>query len=281
MFKCYLCIFLSLGLAAASHADSEAGAKVGDILRSSIGNSAFRNAYAASASKAPALVNSAVASVIAAANAKANNMASFLARQSEPLNLFVSDGVGDASSRILGEEELQQRKQLTRLQSDEADFKEALANELARKSAHSASFLEKSRMGSAAQIDASIKNYEAAIDAGGYTAYHALSSLLAVAGEPNGRMSMHLYTPLLAKLKTLMGRESTSDQTRILAGSIITLLTNMPVSSSISDEKSGSYGHVNIVLPRPSRVYTPDIDILALQEGARASDTIAGGYYGI
>lgn len=26
-----------------------------------------------------------------------------------------------------------------------------------------------------------------------------------------------------------------------------------PVSSEISDEKTGSYGHVNIVVPRPSR----------------------------
>jgi hypothetical protein len=65
-----------------------------------------------------------------------------------------------------------------------------------------------------------------------------------------------------------MSRESTPDTVRSLAGSMITLLTNYPIASEITgikckieiqcfilDVNSGSYGHVNIVMPRPSRVY--------------------------
>ena len=38
-----------------------------------------------------------------------------------------------------------------------------------------------------------------------------------------------------------------------LAGSLLTVVTGMPVVSEIADEKTGSYGRVNIVVPRPSR----------------------------
>ena len=38
-----------------------------------------------------------------------------------------------------------------------------------------------------------------------------------------------------------------------LAGSVLTVVTGMPVVSEIADEKTGSYGRVNIVVPRPSR----------------------------
>ena len=285
-------------VASASPGNLEAAGKVGDILRANVNNPAFRDAYIASAAKMPAVTNPAVASVIAAANAKADKMSSFLQAPRGKLNLFVEEGAGSLTDRLFEQEDRQQRHQLTQLQSDESSFKEMLANALSRRSAQSssASFVqaptgaevaaqvtadvqrEKSSM---QQLSASIKSYADSVDAGGYTAYHALSSLLSLAGEPNGRTALHLYTPLLRKLKTLMGRESTPDQVRILAGSIITLITNMPVSSQISDEKSGSYGHVNIVLPRPSRVYSPDVDTLALRDGARSIDTLAGGYYGI
>ena len=297
MFRQVALILSMAGASVASPANREAAAAVGDILRANVENPAFREAFSASEAKMPALVNPAVASVVAAANAKAGKMtASFVSRNLGKLNLFVDEGTGGLATRILDEEERDQRHQLTELETGETNFKEMLANALAQRHTSSASFVrapsgselagtvvsdvqrEKSSMG---QLSAGIKNYADNIDAGGYAAYRALSSLLTLAGEPNGRMAMHLYTPLLAKLKTLMGRESTPDQIRILAGSVITLITNMPVSSQISDAKSGSYGRVNIVLPRPSRVYSPDVDTLALREGARPVDTLAGGYYGI
>jgi hypothetical protein len=287
-------LFLTFAAVAnASPGNLEAAGKVGDILRANVNNPAFRDAYIASASKMPAVTNPAVASVIAAANAKADKMSSFLQAPRGKLNLFVEEGAGSMADRLFEQEDRQQRHQLTQFQSDEASFKEMLANALSRRSA---SFVQaptgaevaaqvtadvQREKTSMQQLSASIKNYANGVDAGGYTAYHALSSLLSLAGEPNGRTALHLYTPLLSKLKTLMGRESTPDQVRILAGSVITLITNMPVSSQIADAKSGSYGHVNIVLPRPSRVYSPDVDTLALRDGARPIDTLAGGYYGI
>ena len=76
---------------------------------------------------------------------------------------------------------------------------------------------------------------------------------------------------IVSSCKLLMSRESTPDTVRSLAGSMITLLTNYPVASEITggnficsiilflDVNSGSYGHVNIVMPRPSRVYGNEI----------------------
>ena len=55
-----------------------------------------------------------------------------------------------------------------------------------------------------------------------------------------------------------MQKKSTPDYVRGLAGSLISKITNLPVISEISDAASGSYGHVNVVLPAPSRVYAGD-----------------------
>ena len=83
---------------------------------------------------------------------------------------------------------------------------------------------------------------------------------------------------LLLKCKRLMSSPETPDDTRALAGSLITLLTDVPVTSESSDSKTGSYGHVNIVVPRPSRVYGADKEILELEGGAAPSDTEEGAY---
>jgi hypothetical protein len=79
----------------------------------------------------------------------------------------------------------------------------------------------------------------------------------------------------------------------------VTLLTDMPVSSEISDEAlkglllghyrekvvaivlcscqtSGSYGHVSIVIPRPSRIYRPDQTAFEIAAGLPPSATSAG-----
>ena len=69
----------------------------------------------------------------------------------------------------------------------------------------------------------------------------------------------------------LMSRPSTPADTSGLAGSLITLLTDMPVTSTVSDVKTGSYGHVNIVVPRPSRLYGADEALLELASGVTPS----------
>ncbi|EWC75992.1 hypothetical protein C923_03336 [Plasmodium falciparum UGT5.1] len=74
----------------------------------------------------------------------------------------------------------------------------------------------------------------------------------------------------------LLQRESTSDRNRWLCGSILTLLTDLPVVSDLADVKTGSYGHVNVIMPRQSRVRNADRNILRLREGASPSYLING-----
>ena len=83
---------------------------------------------------------------------------------------------------------------------------------------------------------------------------------------------------VLAAASGLMSRPETSDDLQRLAGSLITLNSDMPVTSEVSDDKSGSYGHVSIVLPRPSRVYRPDQTAMELQAGMQPSATAVGSF---
>jgi hypothetical protein len=46
---------------------------------------------------------------------------------------------------------------------------------------------------------------------------------------------------VLSECATLLKRESTANDVRALAGSVITLLTDMPVSSMVDDKATGSY----------------------------------------
>mmetsp|Transcript_70671 Transcript_70671/g.210740 ORF Transcript_70671/g.210740 Transcript_70671/m.210740 type:complete len:200 (-) Transcript_70671:107-706(-) len=76
---------------------------------------------------------------------------------------------------------------------------------------------------------------------------------------------------LLFTLSNLMKSPASTPEMQRLAGSVITLTTDLPVTSQISDDKTGSYGRVNIVLPRPSRVYRPDSTMLELAAGVPPS----------
>lgn len=205
---------------------------------------------------------------------------------------------------ISAEMQLAQRNELMGLQQDEARFKNYFTNVLAGESsqvesiigrAHgrTASFLQGKQTpgiveatGALAsdaqreikQVDylmSALKSYRAAVDVGGYTARKALIALTSLMSEPNAKLAAAAYIPLLRSLKNLMKRESTPDQLRTAAGSIITQITGMPVAVSSSDAQSGSYGHVNIVVPSPSRVYGADAGTLALKAGAAPE----GAYY--
>lgn len=102
--------------------------------------------------------------------------------------------------------------------------------------------------------------------AGGRKARDALVRLIALARNPlaKPRLISMGVEPIVARL---MKSQSSSQELQRLAGSTLTLLTSMPVSSEISEDKSGSHGQVNIVIPRPSRVYRPDKTLLALDAG--------------
>ncbi|GAW80921.1 hypothetical protein PGO_091200 [Plasmodium gonderi] len=121
-----------------------------------------------------------------------------------------------------------------------------------------------------------ITSLTARVLAGGRMAVRALSRLKTLASKFENRQLMKkLGTPMASLI--MLQRESTSDRDRWLCGSILTLLTDLPVVSDLADIKTGSYGHVNVIMPRQSRVRNPDRHILKLREGAPPSSLI-GGY---
>lgn len=99
-----------------------------------------------------------------------------------------------------------------------------------------------------------MSHYADQLEAGGDTAARALSNILSSSSAPGIRPVL-FASPVIRAAANLMMEESTPDYVKELAGSVITFVTNMPIASSVADTQSGSAGHVNIVLPNPSRVY--------------------------
>jgi hypothetical protein len=63
---------------------------------------------------------------------------------------------------------------------------------------------------------------------------------------------------VLLDCRMLLMSPKTPDYVKNLAGTLITLASGIPIASSSPDFSTGSFGHVNIIVPRPSRVYGPD-----------------------
>ncbi|CAJ1425672.1 unnamed protein product [Effrenium voratum] len=91
------------------------------------------------------------------------------------------------------------------------------------------------------------------LQSGGAKAEAAAARLLALSSQPNAKIVMKFSGVQFAAL-LLMKRPTSSARLQRLAGSLVTQLTGYPVVSSLSDKDTGSYGRMNIVLPRPSRV---------------------------
>ena len=106
------------------------------------------------------------------------------------------------------------------------------------------------------------------VKAGGRMATKALARLVSLTSDPNAK-SVMIGAGVVAAAETLMKRPDTSDRNIGLAGSILTMLSGMPVAVEVADEKTGADGHVDIIIPRPSRVYKPDKVILQLSSGMR------------
>lgn len=106
------------------------------------------------------------------------------------------------------------------------------------------------------------------VEAGGRKARDAVVRLIRETSEPDAKDLMKAMG-VQAAASRLMKSPASSTELQRLAGSVLTLLTGVPVSSEISDDSSGSHGQVNIVIPRASRVYRSDKTIAALRAGAR------------
>merc|ERR1719174_1559487 len=76
------------------------------------------------------------------------------------------------------------------------------------------------------------------IDANGDKAKKALVRLLELGMEPNGRWILD-EAGVGMSCSTLMKRPDTTEEIMGLAGSLITLITDLPISSEISDKDTG------------------------------------------
>ena len=94
----------------------------------------------------------------------------------------------------------------------------------------------------------------------------ALVRLVSLTSDPDAR-SVMISAGAVAAGETLMKRPDTSDRNVGLAGSLLTMLSGMPVAVEVSDV-AGANGHVDIVIPRPSRMYQADELILQRSYGA-------------
>nr|BAN65365.1 membrane protein, putative [Babesia bovis] len=95
---------------------------------------------------------------------------------------------------------------------------------------------------------------------GGHLAKDALVRLNTIASNPLNKDIMKVLGCTAVLYITLM-RESVPDETKILAGSIMTQITSLPIITDIPDTASGGFGRVNVVIPRPSRVQRADYDM--------------------
>ncbi|GFE54247.1 hypothetical protein protein, putative [Babesia ovis] len=109
---------------------------------------------------------------------------------------------------------------------------------------------------------------------GGRTAMDALVRLNTLAANPLNKDLMKILGCTAVLYITLM-RESVPDDTKVLAGSIMTQITSLPVVSNVPDTASGGFGRVNVVLPRPTRVQRADYDIAKLRAGANQWDLLS------
>ncbi|KAH0478474.1 MAG: hypothetical protein KVP17_000539 [Porospora cf. gigantea B] len=92
---------------------------------------------------------------------------------------------------------------------------------------------------------------------GGNGAKRALQTMLDISNRPMGLFLLKM-TGSEFVCSLLASRESTSDETRNLALSVLARIRDVPASGIIADMGSGSFVHGNIVLPRPSRVFRGD-----------------------
>lgn len=120
-----------------------------------------------------------------------------------------------------------------------------------------------------------IKALNEKVDAGGRQARDALARLVALSSLPNAKPAMRSQGVEKSASKLLSSRTA-SHELKGLAGSVLTILGNMPVSAETADDKTGSFGRVDIIVPRPSRLYRPDATILQLDAGVSPSFTEPG-----
>lgn len=258
--------FFSITVAAAAVATKptfQLGEKIGEALSGEISSGTASTDF-----QPMSMVNEAVARAVAAENKK---FSSFLTSQNQRplLNLHVAE----THEHSMAAENAGLDRAMSALESDEV----ARLEKLARRSSFVQGDIHREGVEFMAAKSAS-DYYTSLLDLGGPAARKGVVGLLKLASLPNAKAVM-TFSSVLSKTARFAKRESTTDADRDLAGSLITFLTNMPVAFQASDSSTGAYGHTNLVVPAPSRVYGADQVLAELAAGARAEDTSAGAYY--
>jgi hypothetical protein len=101
---------------------------------------------------------------------------------------------------------------------------------------------------------------------GGRTGTKALAGLVNLWNEHKGAREMIKKSMVMMDCLMLLKKKDTSDYTKNLAGTLMSLITGLPVWSNVVEFSTGSDAHVNIVVPRPSVVYRAD-KVIALATG--------------
>ncbi|KAF4701949.1 hypothetical protein FOZ62_026628, partial [Perkinsus olseni] len=108
----------------------------------------------------------------------------------------------------------------------------------------SPSIVDKQSLGSRwLSLDSEDFEAKSRIAAGGDLAMQELRRLIVEAGDPS-KLNELRSSGILGTARTLMSRESSTDELKSLAGTLITLLTDLPISSNVANVNTGADGRV-------------------------------------
>lgn len=178
---------------------------------------------------------------------------SVLAEQGGVLNVIVEGPEASATSKLSNE--------FAAVRRDAASLRRGIPNPSQIASLQGKASNAKVAVGllAAGRADvASLPGLVEQVDAGGSTALHALRELCALAVEPASRIAV-LHSGAVRAAETLLKRPSSEESVRAAAGGFLSLLSDMPVASSVADPLTGGAASVDIVMPRPSRVYAAKV----------------------
>ena len=173
---------------------------------------------------------------------------------------------------LSGVAQRQQSQELRALRGARSLFKRS-ASFVSDDASRAGGFVHKAPVATAAPADGSgrrIAELVSEVNAGGRVAKAALEQLLALASDPSLR-AVVASSGAPREAATLLQRQSTDEAVRASAGSLLTLLSGMPFAAATSDAATGAGDHVEVVLPRPSRIYGPDAVAMQLSAGVPPS----------
>ncbi|KAF4686212.1 hypothetical protein FOZ60_005549, partial [Perkinsus olseni] len=125
-------------------------------------------------------------------------------------------------------------------------------NEHALEAIRSPSIVDKQSLDSRwLSLDSEDFEAKSRVAAGGDLAKQELRMLIVAAGDPSNLNELR-SSGILGTARTLMSRESSTDELKSLAGTLITLLTDLPISSNVANVNTGADGRVTVLFDDPS-----------------------------